>query len=219
MTIQLFYTYISRDKHDLILQEKLHDFPKEYQEHVLKLRKWQDAQLTVLGRLLLKESMNRNQQEFKQKEIAFGEYNKPYLKDNPIHFNISHSNEIALCALCRDQSIGVDIEMIAPIEVHDFFNQMTPFEIETIKNSVDKVRSLFVYWTQKEAVIKADGHGLSIPLKSFEVRDDKATLNSKTSYHLQEIMIDPSYACHIATTDKIATDRIVVREIPLDSLL
>ena len=46
--------------------------------------------------------------------IRTGTYGKPELISHPdIHFNISHSEDIAACALSR-QEIGVDIEKIQP---------------------------------------------------------------------------------------------------------
>ena len=78
--------------------------------------------------------------------------------------------------------IGIDIEKIEPIKISDFKSQMTNNEWESVNNSKDTERSFFCYWSQKEAVIKTHGKGLTIPLKSFEVQNNKTTIVLKISF-------------------------------------
>lgn len=88
------------------------------------------------------------------------------------HFNLSFSNERALCAIAR-QPLGIDIEWHRPV-VHaalvakHFF---TPAEVRLQTEATADVDRIFLtHWTRKESLIKATGSGLSVPLNSFDVR-------------------------------------------------
>lgn len=106
-------------------------------------------------------------------EFAYAHYGKPYLPDNKLFFNLSHSNELAVYALCHTEMMGIDIEYVPkPIE-HDalvtrFFSQ---YEIQQFRKLTPEQKQLgfFSGWTRKEAFIKAVGQGLSYPLDEFSV--------------------------------------------------
>ena len=48
----------------------------------------------------------------------YGPQGKPHLGGDPppLSFNLAHSHGVALCAVCREGEIGVDIERLRPIE-------------------------------------------------------------------------------------------------------
>jgi 4'-phosphopantetheinyl transferase len=92
---------------------------------------------------------------------------------NNIHFNLSHSGELALVAVVRDRPVGVDVEWIKPLNDHLKLAErhFSPAEISTIKNmEADTSSHAFIQlWTGKEALIKARGNGLSLPLDQFSL--------------------------------------------------
>src|SRR5437868_3371012 len=47
--------------------------------------------------------------------LACSSFGKPFLEDCPLTFNISHSGDLALIAVSRQRSVGIDVERI-----HDF---------------------------------------------------------------------------------------------------
>ncbi|MDC8004709.1 4'-phosphopantetheinyl transferase superfamily protein [Aureisphaera galaxeae] len=192
----LYYTYISKEVHDDLLKRFLPSFPREYQERVLKYRRWQDAQLSILGRLLLRYGLQQHNYAG-EGEIFYNEYNKPFLKDKDIKFNISHSGDIVVCAITDVCDIGVDIEIMGEINVQDFQKQMTPSEWTKICSASDKQTAFYDYWTQKEATLKANGMGLSIPLNSFEIIDNASVVDNET-FFLEELDVQENYKCHIA---------------------
>ena len=57
---------------------------------------------------LLKESLKKDY-NISDYEIIYNEYNKPYLKNEKIYFNISHSNGTIVLVI-SDKEIGVDVE-------------------------------------------------------------------------------------------------------------
>lgn len=107
-------------------------------------------------------------------ELACGPQGKPALAgrwtDAGWYFNLSFSNELALCAIAR-QPLGIDIEWRRPVEnaalvAKHFF---TPAEVRLQTEATDPDHVFLTHWTRKEALIKATGSGLSVPLNSFDV--------------------------------------------------
>lgn len=101
------------------------------------------------------------------------EFGKPRLVCEPtIHFSLSHSEDRAILAISDTIEVGVDIEEIRPLDHLDLAQRyFCAGELATIERlpSVDQLTAFFQTWTLKEAVVKALGKGLSIPLDEFEV--------------------------------------------------
>jgi 4'-phosphopantetheinyl transferase len=90
-----------------------------------------------------------------------------------LSFNASHSGAIALVAVSRSVRIGVDVERLRPdVEclavATRFFGAGEVASLAAL-DPADRVAGFFNAWTRKEAVVKALGGGLSIPLDAFEV--------------------------------------------------
>jgi len=106
--------------------------------------------------------------------LRFGvnEHGKPLLPDMPqLQFNLSHSGDWALCGIVEGAPIGVDVEEMRPLAEHveiaaRFFSSE---ERSRIARAEDSLRTFYDVWAKKEAVVKADGRGLAMPLHSFSV--------------------------------------------------
>jgi len=197
--IYIYYSYISEDNCESLFENELPKFSPDYQDRIRSYRRWQDAQLSLLGRVILFKAIEQiYNYDPSSKEILQTKYNKPYFKDDPVQFNISHSGEIVVCAICEKSLIGIDIEIISEISIEDCKWQMRENEWDTIISSDKIEESFFNYWTQKEAVIKANGLGLTIPLTTFEVLDGIAQINDQ-KFFLKEIKIDERYKCYISS--------------------
>lgn len=112
-------------------------------------------------------------------------YGKPYLPNNGLNFNVSHSGDMAAFAFFLGSEIGVDIEKIKDdfdvLEIAQHF--FSKNEIEAMENLPEEQLSRAFYrcWTRKESFIKAEGSGLSFPLNKFTVsldNDHQATLSA-----------------------------------------
>jgi 4'-phosphopantetheinyl transferase len=111
--------------------------------------------------------------------IAFSvnEFGKPSViaprASADLFFNASRSESVALIAVTRSGRIGIDIERLNSALEYDavaarFFTANETRSLSAL-HSRDRTTGFFNAWTRKEAVVKAVGRGLSIPLDSFDV--------------------------------------------------
>lgn len=106
-------------------------------------------------------------------QFAANPYGKPSLKDTGLHlrFNMSHSEDLMLLAVCLHTEIGIDVEAVRPVpEWQDIAkSHFSDDEYRSVMAESHHLDAFFRCWTRKEAVIKAMGMGLSMPLNSFTV--------------------------------------------------
>lgn len=194
--IQIFYTNISKKNHDYILEIASKKFSKDFYNKVLKYKRWEDIQLTLLGRIMVFDGIYKIFNEYySDTDLHYSKYGKPFL-NNEIDFNISHSGKIVVCAITKKNEIGIDIEEISDLKIDDYKEYLTHLEWDKIKKSSSTKKTFFDYWTQKEAVIKSHGKGLSINLSSFEIMNNKTKINNDLFY-LKKIKINKNYMCSI----------------------
>lgn len=100
--------------------------------------------------------------------IARTEGGKPYFPTHPqYHFNLSHSGCFALCAL-DDQPVGADIEVIRPHHPKLAQRICAEDELNWLAEQTDKTTALCQLWTDKEALVKYHGTGLTVPLREIQ---------------------------------------------------
>ena len=135
-------------------------------------------------------------------EIRF-QYNKngkpairPDVNSKHVSFNLSHSRNIALCAVTLNAAIGIDIEyprLVPRAEkiLERFFSEL---EREYFRTQPDKTKELAFMnlWTVKEAYSKALGRGLSSELRNIDLspvfsRESPTILSRATVTGVQEL--------------------------------
>ncbi|NKB70628.1 MAG: 4'-phosphopantetheinyl transferase superfamily protein [Candidatus Latescibacteria bacterium] len=111
-----------------------------------------------------------------QIEFAYNPQGKPELAPPaapPLHFNLSHSHNLALYALTRDRLVGVDLEFIRPrVSIDQIARRfLAPAEQDALQaiSPADRTRAFFTCWTRKEAYLKARGEGIMRGLDRFAV--------------------------------------------------
>jgi 4'-phosphopantetheinyl transferase len=126
--------------------------------------------------------------------FEYGRQGKPALADDrglsPLGFNLSHSHELALCAVALGREVGVDVERERTVAnlsqiAERFFSRSERLALHALPPT-DQTRAFFTCWTRKEAYIKARGEGLRIPLDAFDV-----TLLPDEPAHLLATRHDP----------------------------
>ncbi len=106
-------------------------------------RRWRAARWAlreVLGRYLERDPAAI--------ELRFGERGKPLLaaSDRSLHFNLSHSGELALIAISEEREVGIDVQLIG-----------------------SRPEAFYGDWTRREAIAKCHGTGLWAPLPTAAV--------------------------------------------------
>ena len=91
----------------------------------------------------------------------------------PFHFNLSHSNGLALIAATRQAALGVDAEQVRFVPEADqiaakFFSPRESAMLNAIPAD-QKMEAFFNCWTRKEAYLKATGEGIADALPRIEV--------------------------------------------------
>ncbi|MCJ2070374.1 4'-phosphopantetheinyl transferase superfamily protein [Methylobacterium sp. J-030] len=124
---------------------------------------------------------------------------------SPAAFNLSHSGARALIGLAGPTAIGVDIELIRPIPdaVRIARTHFAPDEAAALASlPPDAIEAAFFgLWTRKEAVVKAQGTGLSLPLDRFSVTVPPAAprlLRDSAGWTLAAVEAGAGYAATVA---------------------
>lgn len=108
--------------------------------------------------------------------LVEGEHGKPELAEpwgRWLQFNWSHSGEVALVAIARGCSPGVDIERLRPrpraLELAErFFHPEETAALAKLDDS-QREQAFLELWTAKEAVLKAMGRGIAFGLERLRL--------------------------------------------------
>ena len=111
-----------------------------------------------------------------QVSLDYEERGKPRLggPDRPaaLHFNCSHSRNLALCAVGRLGPLGVDVEQWRPMpEMADIVAAFCSARENARINAAPPEKKLEVFfslWTRKEAWLKATGEGIAGSLAQLD---------------------------------------------------
>jgi 4'-phosphopantetheinyl transferase len=155
-----------------------------------------DAQNSLMGDLLVRREVCRLT-GLKNSELKFikNKFGKPYLANFPgIYFNVSHTDNLVIVVFDRAQ-VGIDIELIKPInfgmtkwvfstEEYNHFNRLS---------IVEKQNYFYRIWTMKEAYLKKEGLGLTIPMKIID-----AKVIQFVKFFL--IHVNEKVFCHVCTS-------------------
>ena len=105
--------------------------------------------------------------------VSYGRNGKPTLEGGRGHveFNLAHSGGDAVIALAGDAAIGVDIELLRPIDDVESLARLVFSDVERreLELAADPVSAFLNGWTRKEAYVKALGLGLTAPLTEITV--------------------------------------------------
>lgn len=130
----------------------------------------QDRTHFIAGRGLLRTILGRYLDlEPSKLQFSYSFRGKPALVNTnsteTLYFNLSHSNGLALYAVTRSRSIGIDLEHVRPMPDAEKLAQrfFSPQEYAVISTLLpeQKQEAFFNAWTRKEAYLKATGDGLA----------------------------------------------------------
>ena len=145
-------------------------------------------------------------------------HGRPRVPGADLTLSISHSGELIGVAATPSVPVGLDVET-AKRRADDSLIEyaLSPVEAQRLAglDAAERAAAFFVYWTRKEAVMKATGKGLRIPLQSitFSGHDEPARLLSSADpaldparTRLADLKAADGYRAAIAvlTTDELS---------------
>ena len=143
---------------------------------------------------ILADILKKDYQMEECPEILRDEMGKPYFKECPLHFNVSHSGEYLAIAVSAFP-VGVDIQKPKNIKEGMFRKVVQPEE--TLFIGEQREADFLRLWTLKESFVKAGGGGLRIPFKDyyFEEENGKYVVNyggqrMPWTFNIEETLIE-----------------------------
>jgi len=129
----------------------------------------------ALKRLALAEVLSG--QSARTLQFSANYFGKPFLTGgDEIQFNLSHTTGLVALAVSLRAPVGIDVEMLGSTVLHReaMLSVLNATERAALSYAVDWEHDFLALWTAKEAVIKAEGKGLSLPLSKIEIHQDHA---------------------------------------------
>jgi 4'-phosphopantetheinyl transferase len=209
-SVMVLYTRITHELDKGKFSGYLHRIPEKTRQRIERFRRWQDAQASLFGQLLLKEGLAlRGEYAADLNDIQLSSYNRPGLPGGP-DFNISHSGSLVVCAFVSNGRVGIDVEEMKPVDIEDFRFLFTETEWSDICRAPSCLHRFYYYWTRKEAVVKAEGSGLNAELKKIYISEQYAAMDGQR-WHLYPMDLGNDYeACFAAEKEPGSVE---VREI------
>ena len=143
--------------------------------------------------------------EFKEDaEIIRPENGKPYFKDLPVKFSLSHSGIMWMCVMST-VSCGLDVQITKPCKYQKlterFFNPDDYRYVELWGES-----GFYDLWVRKEAFAKCTGKGIFSQTPAFTDENhnlaEKITVKGRT-YYFKDIHIAEDIRCAVCSIEEI----------------
>lgn len=142
-------------------------------EQALRFRHEGSRRLCLAAYLLLMDGLREEYGLTEPPVFDYSSEGKPFVAAHPdIHFSLSHSGTVALCAI-SDQPVGADVEVPRKISSSLIAYTMNDREQEQINASADPAMRFLYFWTRKEAVLKLTGEGIRNDVKEVLAEEDK----------------------------------------------
>ncbi len=201
MVVKLYVADILPLSDDKLFAEYYKQMPVCRRKNIDSKKQNSDKLRSLAAGVLLNRVFLDNGYNLSEVEIHFNQHNKPYADVN-FYFNISHSGDKVICAVCSEE-IGCDIEKIRDINESLIARCFTEKEQSFINDET----KFFRLWTAKESLLKAIGTGITEKLKSFELCVENNKLlpikYDNINYSFKELDILKDYAITICVKNAI----------------
>lgn len=132
------------------------------------------------------------------KQIDFRSFRKPTLGPE-VDFNISHSSDFIVCAVCKGFPVGIDVEFHNPLNIEDFQCIFSKNEWNFLKSKSNRISTFYWLWTRKESILKASGKGISEELSKVDVLNSSVEFDN-LKLRLYDLFIDENYHLSLSST-------------------
>jgi 4'-phosphopantetheinyl transferase len=151
-------------------------------------------------------------------EFSYGEHGKPTLAGDAaktgLHFNLSHTGDEALCAVSNGRHVGVDIEFhkerVETLKIAARFFSAEESAYLAARRGVDRTRAFYQFWTAKEALLKGEGGGLTLPLDRCRFTLGEVPLGlvvedlpavAESDWRVYPLSVGPEHSAAVAVAD------------------
>jgi len=195
-----------------LIEQLLLSLPENTHERAKRYIFEKDAYNFLMGRILLKKGLEDLGMAGQFHQIGYMKTGKPFLKN--VFFNISHTDNLVVCAISNEGEIGIDVEKMNPLELSDFKASFTNDEWEAINTSPFPVKQFYWYWTRKESIIKALGVGLS-HLHLLEIDPSKNHFNANgKKWHLEGLGFGTGFSGALCSESPITGLKFIKYSVP-----
>ena len=157
---------------------------EEKQAKVMRFYFDEDRKRTVAGEMLARKAVAMRC-GVSEASIVFGknENGKPFAENLDVQFNISHSEDMVVCAV-DDKPVGIDVEKIRQIDLKIAKRVYTQDEIRYLYggDESETPERFFELWTAKEAYLKFLGCGIVDKLNTMPVKTENVLVQKDGEY-------------------------------------
>ena len=178
------------------LYQAIERLPEWLQEKTLRLQRPADRFASVRGYQLLQCILRYIGHSTDLSRLYCDEHQRPQTPGE-WDFNISHSATAVACAWQNRGKVGIDIEDVIPVDPEMYKRVFHPSEWRTLESEKD-ARQFFTLWTRKEALIKAQGRGMLLPLEQIAVLRNVIKLEGNR-YFVHPLNTEPPWCAHLVT--------------------
>lgn len=225
--IETYFINVDVYNDNSVFGRRLSELSTFRKEKILQYRYRKDQNLSIGVGMLLDYCLRKLGTREKNVKYIFGKNGKPAFECNGghalmlenVHFNVSHSGNMAVCSW-GTMPVGVDIEQIEYNHSKTIpYHMLTCQEVKHLDSLSDtcmRIEEFYRIWTLKESFVKAIGAGLAISLDSFNIiLSDKCSVVhsiNENIYYFKEYNISGYKTAVCCLEDEFATEPVEILE-------
>ncbi len=171
--VHLWYVHAPTELPSVVATRLLEMLAPEERARHARFVQEKDRRQYLLGKVLVRSVLSRYRPLLPTEWVfTSNRFGKPVAANDPapLHFNLSHTEGLIVCAVARHFEVGIDVEYLnRPVSLDVARRFFAPAEVAFLEqvHPEQRQRTFMLFWTLKEAYVKAPGSGLSLPLEQF----------------------------------------------------
>ncbi len=225
--IETYFINVDVYNDNTVFERRLSELSAFRKEKTLQYRYRKDQNLSIGVGTLLDHCLYKLGIREKNVKYVLGNNGKPAFECNDghafilenVHFNVSHSGNIAICSW-GTIPVGVDIEQIKYNHSKTITCNMLTYQeakyLDSLSDDCMCIEEFYRIWTLKESFVKAIGAGLAIGFDSFNIiLNDKCSVIqsiNEEAYYFKEYSISGYKTAVCCSKDDFATKPVEILE-------
>ena len=175
------YLLYIEDISDSDVEQFIAQLPQWRREQALAFKHQQGRKECALAYILLRHALREEFGIDEDVEFEYSEHGKPSLRGrSDIYFNMSHCRQAVAC-IVGTTPVGIDVECKGRYKEQLARHVMNEEELSQIASSTDRDTVFTRLWTQKEAILKLTGEGVSSDMKNTISRHPNLHLHTESN--------------------------------------